>query len=512
MSASSDKESSQQPGRRSESPEETKKHSLPDSYLSSAEVYAKAVDATVAVESVSTVTLLLGGEGFAGDFIVRFAGSGFVTECGFIVTAASLVTLPPIAFDFFGRFVTVVRSPAPADTAPAVIANRVFVTLTPPGCKCGFVYQAAVVGIDLTNNLAVLRIDERAVANIDKPKINCLTNLKWGKSRKYPTGSPVYTVDNGSLTKQKFNAGHIMDNKNPDTTEAFYETVDTDIMFRVAMVGAPLLDANGNVVGMITGGIFNFANQESVTTPSEIIDGGPAVVTDPRLPPDPTPQRFDPTFFEAPNGGINTAAKESWGTIDGMTFGSAEHTIKPIVRRFIAAFNGKCDKGLILVKDPVGNFFFRERAWLFLDLELNSPETFLDNNLQVAFVSSFAAGSGFTPTVGPTFSLQTPSCAALQGYYLTGGAGGSLLGILDRNDLITEMACIPLGRCGENFYSVLECFNPGDRVRLVYYKANEQYSTPHCLDVLLDTVPPQAGPREVPFFNFPVTPFSPQPP
>src|SRR5204863_9855299 len=147
------------------------------------------------------------------------------------------------------------RLPAPSSSNPlAIRANRIFVRVYNVNDQhCSFLYEASLVGVDLEANVAVLKVDDRLIFNKSNPALKMAPFLKWGKSKKYPTGSNVHTVANSNLSVRQYNRGVIVNNYDQDVLLKFYSSIDTNMPFTEGMIGAPLVDDNGNAVGIITG-------------------------------------------------------------------------------------------------------------------------------------------------------------------------------------------------------------------------------------------------------------------
>lgn len=429
--------------------------------LTSAQVFAKAIDAVVDVEGISVLDF---GEETA--FVYRVAGSGFFTDGRFIVTAAVNVILPtPEVIPQ----TTLIREPRPVPGATVIRANRIYVRVHG---ECSFLYEAILVGVDPAANIAVLRIDQNLLFNKDRPCLEKAVFLKWGKSLKYPTGSPIYNIGNAEQSVPQFSGGYVRNNKNVDVRFKYYESLDTDLPFFDGLIGSPLLDYNGNVVGVATGRTSNINDDQITfhdpTTPGQVLQDSER--------PD-----VDPINNEADELQDDLRRKKgAQQEVRGLLFGVPEHVVKRIVRKFIKADTGKCTKRVHIQVDPVGNFFVYEKGWLNMHVELVTTNSWLNRNLIIE-----DTGAGSTPT----FELRVPQCGEISGYYVRCiNPASPLFNVLSECDIITEVACHKVGQCGIGFYTILWRFNVGDTVRLTYYKQSEDYAVAHCVMVKLEDI------------------------
>lgn len=471
----------------------------------------------------------------AGPFVYRVAGSGFFTDCRYIVTAATNVlvpfvspaSFPPLPFGIASELGTVVvdpapnanlvRDPFPLTDAKAVRANRVYVRVyNVNGCGCSYLYEAIVVGVDPAANVAVLRIDETLIFNKDKPRLKLAPFIKWGKSCKYPVGSPAYTIGNANQSVRKFSAGVISDNRDVDVRFKYYESVDTDIPFLEGLIGAPILDANGNAVGIVTlrrSNINNdqltFHEDDGPLTGSEFVTAQEQLGSDfgqpGQLQSTVAIAGVTPVFTEfgftggVPFGGLPgqlispqilalasdlNRIKGAQQAIKGLVSGVAQSIAKRIVRTMVKADQGSCTKRVEIQKDSAGNFFLYRKGWLNVHAELVTTNTWLNQNTTVTVPGD--VGDSVTP---PKFNINIPYCAELTGYYVRCLNPDSVLANdIACGDIIVSIACQRLGECGVGFYSILWKFTPGDTVTITFYRASENYAQAHCIMVRLEEI------------------------
>lgn len=530
-------------------------------YLTSAQVNAKARDAIVDVEGVTilqavpvinarldqgttvvTTPISIDTSGGLPDFVdaaqvYRVAGSGFFTDCRYIVTSASLVTLPALIpanlsglsgvnqgddtpVDF-----ALVRDPLPQlnsdgqPIAPLVRANRIYVRVyNVNGCGCSYLYEAVLVGVDGAANTAVLRIDETLIFNKDKPCLDKAVFLKWGKSCKYPIGSDAYNISNSNQTTRKFSGGYVRDNADKDVRFKYYESVDTDIPFFSGQVGSPILDSNGNVIAIATGRTGDI-NNDQVTQHTDPEGPGFDGLTDtealapqeslgndygqPGSVADPTQQNLGGTVI-VPNINLFAAGigpgpipvalinvqndlnriKGSLQDIKGTLFGVAQHIAKRIVRSFVKADQGKCTKRVEIQQDVAGPFFRYRKGWFNAHVELVTTNTWLNHNIEITGTDSPE------DSIAPTVNFRIPYCSEVTGYYVRCINPDSVLlaAGVSPCDVITEIACQKLGECGVGFYSILWKFKPGDTVRITYYRESDNYATAQCAMIRLEEI------------------------
>lgn len=545
-------------------------------YLTSAAINAKCKEAVVDVEGISVLVagtftpptpgvpdsgsftpVPSGGEGTPPlSFLYRVCGSGFFTDCRYILTAASNVIIPftsptslpsDITFDSTTVDATnfvYMREPLPDFNAQIVRANRVYVRVyNVNGTNCSYLYEAVVVGVDGAANVAVLRIDENLIFNKDKPCLEKAVFLKWGKSCLYPTGSAVYNIANSNQSTLKFSAGVLRDNRDVDVRFKYYESVDTDIPFFSGQVGSPIIDANGNVIGVGTGRtsdihdeqLTNFLTQKglggatfidgTISTSQGLVPqeqsgndfgagnqftlnpaaaaevgggffGGTVGNVPPNFPlnnggpfeglpltAEGTPLPVTPSL-QGTTGDINRV-KGAQEAVRGILFGVAQNIAKRIARTFIKADQGSCTKRVDIQEDLAGNFFIYRKGWFNVHVELVTTNSWLNHNLSVSPDTKTSQVS----VTSPTFGVRVPFSSELSGYFVRCiNSASPLAGILKPGDIITEIACQKLGANGVGFYSILWKFKPGDTVRLTYFKNSDNYATANCALVRLETI------------------------
>ncbi|MEO2088603.1 MAG: trypsin-like peptidase domain-containing protein, partial [Gemmataceae bacterium] len=120
----------------------------------------------------------------------------------------------------------------------------------------GTSYQAALVGVDPDNDLAVLRIDA--------PKER-LTPIAWGDSDRLKVGMRVFALGNPFGLERTMTAGMVGSlgrTMRADTGRLIRGVVQTDAAINPGNSGGPLLNSRGEVVGVTTA-IISRAGQSS---------------------------------------------------------------------------------------------------------------------------------------------------------------------------------------------------------------------------------------------------------
>lgn len=199
------------PEQQPEKPYTLEKSALPETLpsnpstkaLTPAEVYAQNVAAVVCIETEATQTL------YGEEVETGGAGSGFIlTADGFILTNCHMVT----------------------------DAAAVTVTLYD-----GKSYPASVIGADAMGDVALLKIDAQGLATVSIAEENTLQ-----------VGDPVIAIGN-PFGELDFTMTHgYVSGLDRDVTieNTPMRMIQTDTPFNAGNSGGPLLDMNGNVVGI----------------------------------------------------------------------------------------------------------------------------------------------------------------------------------------------------------------------------------------------------------------------
>lgn len=243
--------------------------------------------------SLGTTTITQSGDPAAIDpvgAVVRTdfqrKGTGFFVKGGWIVTAAHLVLVPTQGVA--GTYTNGVLPPT--GTVVGAVSGR-YIDATPRGIYIGVgltrvnrilvefmfkdqvqVAEATLYGVDAAGDIAVLCINKKDQWNVGVKNINkikkCQEYLKWGCSRQYTIGNPLYVIGNSNgVDGWSMSEGNVKDNRYTDNTQLQVPelmTINKDL--GVGYDGAPMLDVNGHVVGMVTS---NPAYEDYSAGPSE---------------------------------------------------------------------------------------------------------------------------------------------------------------------------------------------------------------------------------------------------
>lgn len=461
-------------------------------YLRSDEINVKCRNAVVGVIGVTAMAVrqtvqITGTEvpppptvTYIGTDLYRVEGSGFFTgDCGYIVTSAANVTVPlsavvsRVTIPGSTTTVDIVRDPVPFENQRIARAQHVFVQVfNLHGLACSQLYEAVVVGVDGISNTAVLRIDMSKPFNKNRPTIKKAVYLKWGKPNKYPVGSEVFTITVSNGATRKF-AGGFYSDMDIDNRFHFLPVLETTIPFRNPMVGGPLLDLNGNVIGLITGQSMN--NDEDQLTESGTIT----------QPTNDTLLQTQTLSDSDPLGNSSQAAVHTLGAtipIIGTVFALTAKIVKSIVRAFVKADDGKCTKRVILQDDELGSFFLYRKGFLNVHVELVTGATWLNHNVLVDTHGGLGVSSQL-----PTFTVRSPYYTALNGYFVRAINPDSVLfGLVEVGDIIVELACERIGDSAWGFYELLYDFMPGDAIKVTFLKNSNGYATSNCIYVRLE--------------------------
>ena len=102
-------------------------------------------------------------------------------------------------------------------------------------------YQAELIGIDLFSDLAVLKIDA-----------NGLVPAKWGDSDEASVGSIVWAIGSPYRYEQTVTSGILSGKDRPGDKTRKQNLLQTDAAVNPGNSGGPLVDANGDVIGINT--------------------------------------------------------------------------------------------------------------------------------------------------------------------------------------------------------------------------------------------------------------------
>lgn len=247
---------------------------------------------------------------------VILEGNGFLVEGKNIITAAQLVLLPPSLSAVSNRYPYFNQQPLGLNATTIqnemIQASRIFVTVNNVNNEGkNFIYEAKLKGVDGAGDIAVLYIDHDSCWNATNPKIQkCHPHLSFGSSRSSLKGEKVYILgDSGSQGQSNqsvFESGVLVDNMYADPSGNFLQElllVSTDAS---SLVGLPILNAQGLVIGMKTG----IRNNNTVSV------------------------------------------------------GPSEFYMRPIILSLIQGICDPCNCHLEVINDPIGSFYRYKKAYL----------------------------------------------------------------------------------------------------------------------------------------------------
>lgn len=233
-----------------------------------------------AVVSVQSEFILIGASGPTGGGTVTGGtpaapnarvdiaqlGDGFFIKGHYIITAASVVLMPPSLTSVVNRYPF--NNPIELGVTGTRIQNemvrasRILVTVyNVNGCGHAFVYEADLVGVDGAGNVAVLRINYKKPWNFSNPCIEkCHPFFKFGKSRAAKDGERVYVLGDyvsDNVFRMITNGagliaeGIISDHRYTDYTGfVFPEIVLVDSNTYTFSTGLPIINCQGEVIAM----------------------------------------------------------------------------------------------------------------------------------------------------------------------------------------------------------------------------------------------------------------------
>lgn len=102
-------------------------------------------------------------------------------------------------------------------------------------------YKAQLVGVDLVSDLAVLKIDAHS-----------LVPAKWGNSDQASVGSIVWAIGSPYRYEQTVTSGILSGKDRPGDKTRKQNLLQTDAAVNPGNSGGPLVDANGDVIGINT--------------------------------------------------------------------------------------------------------------------------------------------------------------------------------------------------------------------------------------------------------------------
>ena len=328
-----------------------------------------------------------------GDFILET--NGFFIDGHYIVAPAQGVLLPPSLTSTVNRYPFL----DPNDLTLGQIKNvvtqpsRILVSVfNVNGKGCGYVYEAALVGVDGAGDIAVLKIKEKYCSqwNLCNPCIaDCHPKLSFGRSRSANNGEKVYLLGDyiSSNGNRAFNAvaaisGSLADKRYVDYTGyALQELVLVNAGVYSHSAGLPILDGQGRVIGMQT---------TDLSAINQLQDGSTGPVSQ----------------------------QDGVGFVAGPSEKFMRHVVKTIIR-------GKCPRevncDLETICDPVGAFYRYLKGYLGIGYNIFT-------GVDYDVTSDYTSGEPFAglPRVRLDSTgqfLNSPSCKQLAGVKVVAVAG-----------------------------------------------------------------------------------------
>jgi S1-C subfamily serine protease len=354
------------------------------------EIHSEFILLGTGVSGADSSTPLLANQ--RADVILE--SNGFFIDGHYIVAPAQSVLMPPSLTSVANRY----PLQDPSDLGLGRIKNvltqpsRILVSVfNVNGKGSGFVYEAALVGVDGAGDIAVLKIKDFSCSqwNLCNPCIEqCHPKFKFGHSRSVKEGEKVYLLgDYVSVNGQRaFNAVAALDGVVSDHRYIDYSGFATQELVLVSAgayshsSGLPILDGQGRVIGM-------------QTTDLSAINGVKV-------------------------GQLEVKQHEGAGFVSGPSEKFMRRVVKTIIR-------GKCPKefncDLETICDPVGAYYRYLKGYLGLGYSLF---TGVDYDITEDFTSG-GAFSGF-PRIrldSAGHFINAPSCKRLQGLRVISLAG-----------------------------------------------------------------------------------------
>jgi hypothetical protein len=220
------------------------------------------------------------------NFTATVVGSGFFIKGSYIVTSAFNILLVAGEVVNFPPFSALFNSTTVIDHLPPYQgsrrAERIFVQVRPTIAPAKLViYEAQIVAVDMAGDIALLKILPCGVEpneglnatsgwNDCNPCLKCQNYLSWGDSNCAEPGSNAFVF--GTVPNQNdpeiFQA-KVRDNHYVDATgRSTQELIALDEFMSFGLQGAPILNPQGCVVGMVT--YVQNKNAISNTIPSTI--------------------------------------------------------------------------------------------------------------------------------------------------------------------------------------------------------------------------------------------------
>lgn len=444
------------------------------------EILFKYHDAVVAIQSMFTLTDSSSGDPEeTKDYFL--SGNGFFVQQGIIVCPASLVLIPSSYLSDRNRYPYVSNTqPDPTGDVPNVMTqvSRILVTVYGVDSQCdSYAYTATLVMVDGASNIAYLKINMASASNKGAVGLKkCHPYFNWGFSKNCNQGDRVFSIGsfisnvNGpydASSKNLITQGVISDNSHVDYQGwAQTELMVVDFETYYSKIGSPIINTEGNVVGMITGNVTGFV---------------------------------DPTDLRK--------------TGQGAVFGVTELAMNYSFLTLLNIKDSKFAPYFQTIPDNLGTFYRYLKGYLGVAWDLVTAKTMFstvaaDGTVSINYTSgalssgSFnknivgirvAALAGSTQTTNPVIPGATTGAP----YTPPASSNSPLLNIVNPNDFITH---ISVGSCNKS-YAIGDLYNQicptlitfaqaaGETVTLTYYTIADNYTNQNEITATLQPFP-----------------------
>ena len=194
------------------------------------EIYSHTIDGVVHITNYKYAEFKYEGDDSIYITYNRSSGTGFYTNLknGYIVTAAHVIKPHDLTLEDLGASEWITE-PKEEYIITDYVLNRMI--------------NATIVGIDYVSDVAVLKLNDGLVS---------LKTLAFRDSRNVKIGEHCLVLGNpSSHFIRSISAGVVRDNKALDLAE-LPESVMTDADIISGNSGGPLIDVNGNVIGIVS--------------------------------------------------------------------------------------------------------------------------------------------------------------------------------------------------------------------------------------------------------------------
>lgn len=405
-------------------------------------------------------------------------GSGFFVDNGVIVTAAHVVT----------RVLGTIGDPIHSNYGYAR-ASEIRVRVKNVNQKGeAYYYDAEIMGVSGYFDLAVLKIKKPRDCSV--PIIKSHAILKWGNSRHYAIGEPVYVLgdsyreqtvgisegilsDNMSCYHGSISDANLKASGEPEPGAVGllgqvgfqFEAIIADAQSNRGNAGGPMIDRNGYVIGVIVG-------QQVVETPGNLRFA-----------------KFSDPFTLGDDS-------QYYGRGSLKTVGVSEYVaryVSDVIRKGPA---DRCTGShLGLCRSPYGNFYRFDFGYLGItDYLVNGFEVarILDLGGYKVQKGIFLTGYDSDASISVLFGSNGPI------YNIEGNLFANEMdpidgfsGIYGESILVTRINGTPIGAAAGQIHisSLLMLHVAGEKVQLDYRMGSEGWNCPHAMQFELTNIP-----------------------